>query len=186
MNAFEKAWARTHAAEGGYSNDPDDPGGETNHGITARVARAHGYVGPMKDLTEAGALTIARGEYWMRPGFDMIWVVSEPIALELFDTNFNLWYPFAGQCLQRALNVLNQNAKEWPDVAVDGAIGARTMFALENYLRKRGVDAERVMLAILNGLQCAEYLRQAENNPAKEKFFYGWVRARCLPATDER
>ncbi len=187
MSTFEKAWARTGAIEGGYSNNPDDPGGETNHGVTLRVARAAGYFGEMRELPVAQARAIAEQEYWTRPGFDMIAAVSEPVALELFDTNYNLWFPFAGQCLQRALNVLNQKAKDWPDVAVDGKIGARTVFALEKYIDRRGREGEAVLLAILNGVQCAEYLRQAEGNPAKETFFYGWVRARCMPAImDER
>ena len=29
--------------EGGYTDDPDDPGGKTKYGITERVAREYGY-----------------------------------------------------------------------------------------------------------------------------------------------
>ena len=35
------------AVEGGYVNDPRDPGGETNHGITKAVAVDAGYLGAM-------------------------------------------------------------------------------------------------------------------------------------------
>ena len=45
-------------AEGGYVNDPQDKGGETNYGITVAVARANGYTGPMRDLTVAVARDI--------------------------------------------------------------------------------------------------------------------------------
>ena len=38
------------ALEGGYSDNPADPGGKTNHGVTEQVARANGYQGDMKAL----------------------------------------------------------------------------------------------------------------------------------------
>ncbi len=42
--------AAVFALEGGYVNHPNDPGGETNHGITAGVARQAGYTGKMIEL----------------------------------------------------------------------------------------------------------------------------------------
>ena len=50
MNSFDDAFDALIGNEGGYSNNPKDPGGETMWGITARVARAAGYTGPMRDL----------------------------------------------------------------------------------------------------------------------------------------
>ena len=38
--------------EGGYTNNPNDKGGETNFGITVAVARAFGYTGPMTSMTQ--------------------------------------------------------------------------------------------------------------------------------------
>ena len=38
--------------EGGYSDDPDDPGGKTKYGITERVAREYGYLGSIEVLTD--------------------------------------------------------------------------------------------------------------------------------------
>ena len=54
-------------AEGGYVNDPQDKGGETNYGITVAVARANGYAGPMRDLPVAMARAIATGRSRMGP-----------------------------------------------------------------------------------------------------------------------
>ena len=47
---FDDAFTALELIEGGYSNDPQDPGGETMYGITARLARAYGYTGAMRDL----------------------------------------------------------------------------------------------------------------------------------------
>ena len=47
---FDQAFRNMIGHEGGYVNDPRDPGGETNHGVTKRVAVANGYTGSMKDL----------------------------------------------------------------------------------------------------------------------------------------
>jgi hypothetical protein len=47
--------------EGGYSNDPNDPGGETNFGISKRY---HPNV-DIKNLTERGAAEIYLKEYWL-------------------------------------------------------------------------------------------------------------------------
>ena len=46
--------------EGGYVNDPDDPGGETNFGI---AKRSHPDV-DIANLTKAGAKEIYKAEYW--------------------------------------------------------------------------------------------------------------------------
>src|SRR3546814_15941930 len=59
----------TIGKEGRYSNHPADRGGETMWGITERVARRHGYTGPMRALPRAKAVAIYRQEYAIDPGF---------------------------------------------------------------------------------------------------------------------
>ena len=58
MNRIEKIIEATVQKEGGYSNNPNDSGGETMWGITAAVAREVGYTGAMKDMTRAQAIAI--------------------------------------------------------------------------------------------------------------------------------
>jgi len=50
--------------EGGYVNDPHDPGGETNYGITVAVARACGYHGDMHAIPMDLVRSIYRKNYW--------------------------------------------------------------------------------------------------------------------------
>jgi replicative DNA helicase len=45
--SFDKFIDRVLSHEGGYVNDPLDPGGETNWGVTVGFARANGYLGLM-------------------------------------------------------------------------------------------------------------------------------------------
>lgn len=172
--AFQAAWARTGRLEAGYVNHPSDPGGETNHGITARVARAHGYLGPMVDLPLDLAVAIAKQAYWDVIAGDALAAVSLPVALEVFDTHFNFYPGFAAKALQRSLRALNRTGRDFLDVAVDGVIGPGTVSALSRFLALRGPDGERVLLRMLNALQGADYVRQAEENPAKEDFVFGW------------
>ena len=61
---FPEAIVHILAAEGGYSNNPKDPGGETRYGITKRTARAHGYLGSMRTLPMATAARIYKVSYW--------------------------------------------------------------------------------------------------------------------------
>lgn len=175
---FVEAWTATGLSEGGYSNHADDPGGETIYGITERIARANGYSGPMPLMPPATAREIAREEFWIRPGFDRIAQISPSIAKELFDTNLNLWSGAAAKFLQRSLNILNKGAAIYPDLLVDGKLGPESRACLAAYLKYRAPDGERVLLLALNGLQCAEYIRQAEANEHKEAFVYGWIAKR--------
>ena len=61
---FPEAIVHILAAEGGYSNNPKDPGGETRYGITKRTARTHGYLGSMRTLPMATAARIYKVSYW--------------------------------------------------------------------------------------------------------------------------
>lgn len=108
---FDAAFTRLMGNEGSYSNNPADPGGETMWGITARVARAHGYTSPMKDLDQATAKDIARAEYWDKFRCHQF---DPRIAFMLFDTAYNGGHPV--QWLQRAIGAIE-----------DGIVGTETV-----------------------------------------------------------
>lgn len=171
---------RTIGVEGGYVNDPKDPGGETIWGITVATARRNGFVGQMKNMTKAQAAAIYRSEYFMRPGYDRIGTLSEAIAEEMFDTGVNMGVGTASTFLQRALNVLNREGKDYADLKVDGDFGTASMTALAAYLKLRGKDGELVLLTMLNALQGARYVDLAERKESNERFLYGWFKNRVV------
>ncbi|QBH20851.1 hypothetical protein EYC51_15905 [Alcaligenes faecalis] len=114
---FEAAFERLIGHEGGYVNHPDDPGGETNWGITLRTARAAGYTGSMRDLTREQAKEIYRAEYWSRARSEEL---DGAIAFQVFDAAVNHGIGNAIRFLQRAA-----------EVADDGAIGPVTLAAVK-------------------------------------------------------
>lgn len=86
MANFDDAFDLLMINEGGYSNDPDDSGGETMYGITESVARKNGYTGLMKYLPLATAKAIARKEYWDVAMCDQL---DPRIAFQVFDTIYH-------------------------------------------------------------------------------------------------
>lgn len=163
------------AREGGYCDHPADRGGPTNWGITQAVARANGYDGEMRALPRAEAERIYRQLYWDAPRFDRIASVAPRIAEELFDTGVNMGPPVAARFLQRALNALNRNGRDYSDVALDGAVGPATQHALSAFLAARGAKGEAVLLEAMQALRGERYITLAEGRPANEAFLYGWL-----------
>lgn len=80
---FIAQWEWGNRADGGYTNDPVDPGGETKYGMSKR---AH----PNLDITHlklADAYELYRREYWNPCGAESL---DFPLALAVFDTAVNL------------------------------------------------------------------------------------------------
>lgn len=114
MTAFDDAFTELMGNEGGYSNNPADPGGETMWGITKRVAVANGYTGAMQDLPQDTAKAIAKSEYWDRYSCDSF---DPRIGFQVFDAAYN------GGPAARWL-------QEAAEVQPDGVIGPVTIAAV--------------------------------------------------------
>lgn len=171
--------------EGGYSNNPDDAGGETKYGITKATAKANGYTADMKDLPIELAFNIYLNRYWYDPGFHNVFLISKLIAFELFDSGVNFGTNKPCVWLQNWLNGFNNRRSLYSDVFVDGKIGNATLNALKSFLQKRGPEGEQVMFMALNCSQAARYLELAEIRPANEDFLYGWMKNRVLEQLKE-
>lgn len=114
---FDEAFDLLLGHEGGYSNHPNDPGGETMWGITRRVALKEGYTGDMHVLPKELAKDIYRRKYW-----DAVKADSLPDALRfsVFDAAVNSGVQQAVRWLQVAVDVVD-----------DGVLGPMTLQAAQ-------------------------------------------------------
>ncbi|MGY6256527.1 glycoside hydrolase family 108 protein [Paraburkholderia caledonica] len=115
MTSFDDAFDALIGNEGGYSNNPADPGGETMWGVTARVAHASGYAGAMRELPRDTAKTIAKKLYWDPLRLDEL---DARVAFQIFDANYNGGHPV----------IWMQGAA---GAKVDGLIGPVTIAAVQ-------------------------------------------------------
>lgn len=90
---FDKAINFVLRWEGGYSDNPNDPGGETNWGISKK---AYPHL-DIKNLTKEEAIAIYHNDYWLRAGCNKL---SYPIDIIVMDTAVNCG-------VKRALEFLN-------------------------------------------------------------------------------
>jgi lysozyme family protein len=160
--------------EGAYSNHASDRGGETMWGVTIAVARAFGYAGMMAELPQATAREIYRTRYWTHPRFNEVAAIDLPLGEQLFDIGVNMGQGQAGKFLQRALNVLNRQAKDYPDITADGAIGNMTLAAMNSYIDKRGADGRAVLRQMVNSQNSVRRIEIAERDVQQEDFQHGW------------
>ena len=163
-------------AEGGdkYTNDPKDRGGPTKYGITAAVYAAFGFNGDVKNCTYDQAVQIFAMRYYYQPKFGQIATVSETLAFEMFDWGVTSGPATAVKALQKALNVLNTEGADYPDITVDGGFGVLSMAALQSFLKRRGVDGMRYLLEMVKAQRRVFYMNIAENDPTQERFENGW------------
>lgn len=114
------------AREGGFVNDPDDPGGATNHGVTIHTLRRLGIdvtrdaridLADVRALTHAQAVDIYLEHYFRRPGLSAL---PEALQPSVFDMYVNAGAN-AVKILQRLLTQMGYPCEP------DGAIGPQTI-----------------------------------------------------------
>lgn len=117
---FQKCMDVVLREEGGYVDNPDDPGGATNFGITQKTLAAWRKVesvtpDEVKALTRAEAEEIYRAQYWNALNCDQL---PKGVDLVTFDFGVNAGVSRAARTLQQAVHV-----------GVDGQVGPITVHA---------------------------------------------------------
>jgi lysozyme family protein len=148
---FNDSFDRLIGVEGGYSFHPDDPGGETQFGITYRVARSFGYHGDMRSLPRDTAKEIYRALYWDRCKCDEL---PDALRFDVFDAAVNSGAKQAVKWLQRIVGAIE-----------DGMLGPVTLALVA---KKNPV----AVAAAMNG----ERLDLMTSLPTWGSFGKGWAR----------
>lgn len=120
--------------EGGLSDNPHDPGGITNFGITIgflndrdRCSRYFGHPGPatrddIRFMSRDLAFKIYLDEIWTPNRYSEI--ADNRMATKIFDCTVNMGEKWGESFAQQAANRLGQN------IAVDGQIGSKSIAAI--------------------------------------------------------
>lgn len=169
--------------EGGYSNNPSDLGGETNHGITKDTAMRYEKVlvrefkwdGTMRNLSKDMAYRIYTLGYWDVMRLDEVFAVAPSIADQMFDVGINCGNSVSIEHLQKCLTVFNNKGTHYPDLVVDGVIGSRTIAALEAFCARRKQKGIEVLTTALLTLQGARYIEISVAREKNEEFTFGWM-----------
>lgn len=186
MANFDEAYNITLNIEGGYDNDPDDAGGETYRGISRRyypgwhgweiIDEAKSSNNFPKNLRGDVELDKKVRNLYKRRYWNLFWgdaIPNQAIANEMFDTAVNMGVGRAVKYIQKALNVLNRNQKNYADIVEDGAFGTNTMATLNKYLN---IDNTSFLLKVMNILQGMHYIDYMTKSPIQEKYARGWFK----------
>lgn len=151
---------RIVAREGGFANDPNDPGGATNHGVTlATLRRLRGAAMGIEDLRALGpedAATIFVDAYFRAP---RLYLLPRALWPTVFDMYVNSGAN-AVRILQRLLNEMGLR------VDVDGIVGPATAAAA-----RRALALAPDHLVDAYGIARRNYYyRLAARNPRLRKF----------------
>lgn len=155
--------------EGGFVNDPADPGGATNKGVTLSTFKGCAQnilkIAPtlenLKALTDEQAGKIYKILYWDKMKGDEIELQDLANIVCDFYVNSGM---NATKLLQKTLNAMGAT----PSLTPDGIIGLATTKALRN------LDQEEVYRRYKQG-RVAYYQQLVKNQPGLGKFLKGWL-----------
>jgi lysozyme family protein len=121
--------------EGGFVNDPDDPGGPTNYGVTLKTLKRLGHdlnqdgrvdIADLKQLSATQAVHIFVQDYFYKPRIDQL---PHMLHAPVFDMYVNAG-SHAVKVLQRTLILFDM------DITVDGVIEPLTIAATKTAARR--------------------------------------------------
>ncbi len=143
---FDAAFEKIIGSEGGYVNDPQDPGGETKFGISKRSYPTT----DIANLTLDQAKAIYQRDYWDKCSCSQL---PSPLDLLVFDSAVNQGVSPACHMLQDAVGVVS-----------DGVIGALTVSA--------AVHAGPRAAALFMANRAMRYANTPE--PQRTQYLHGW------------
>ena len=156
---FDASFDLLIASEGGYVNNPKDPGGETNLGVTkaawAAYLRRPVAAGEMKKLTKDMVKPFYKTEYWNKVQGDKLPIGIDYLA---FDFAVNAGTGQSAKFLQRACGATE-----------DGQIGTNT-------LGKLATMRPRELIDNFSEIKRRFYKDIVVRKPEQILFLVGWLR----------
>lgn len=144
--------------EGGYVNDPSDPGGETKYGISKR---SYPHL-DIANLTREEAIAIYRRDWWER--YRMGEIEDVAIASKVLDVFVNVGPIQGATIVQRALHACGRR-----HVIIDGIIGTQTITAIND------VKPRAMLLAAIRAEAAAYYRGLVAQRPELQRYEKGWL-----------
>lgn len=148
MARFEDAIDHVLENEGGYVNNPADPGGETNYGISKRSYPNE----DIKNLTVERAKFLYKRDFWRFDG-----IKSQPVATKIFDAYVNMGH----NAIKLVQAIVGQTQ--------DGLWGGNTEHDVNQMDDMRFIQYYRQWLVNF-------YIDLVKAHPAKGVFLQGWLR----------
>jgi len=170
MADFNQAYKIMQSHEGGYGNDPDDPGGETYKGIARNIhskwlgwhiidllKRERDFPSNLERHAELQneVETFYEIQFWNRISGSLI--SDQAVANSIFDFAVN-----AGVNTSATLAQMVSGTK------ADGVIGPLSVEAINS------VPTDH-FLAAFTVAKIARYINIVKKRPSSRKYFYGWV-----------
>lgn len=184
--SHEVGW---HWQSGGFTDDPNDPGGPTKWGVSLRWLRTLGDddgdgwldgdldrdgdvdVNDIRALDREDAAGFYGQQWWDRYGYDRI--AEQKLATKVLDLAINMGAGRAHRLLQQAVRGANNT-----ELKVDGIIGPRTLAAANDIhvpviiaaYRGEAAGYYRELVAVRN-----VELRHGEEKPPRAQYLAGWL-----------
>ncbi|RYY25221.1 MAG: hypothetical protein EOP62_14260 [Sphingomonadales bacterium] len=191
---FLRAYGRVAAFEGGFSNDPIDRGGATNHGISLRFLLAEGKidldedgiadfdldmdgdidVADIRKLQPIDAQILFQRCFWNRLGCGDY---PAPLGEAMFDQGVNGGLGAARKLLQRAINSASAAclASKPSPLSVDGDIGEATRERLARILNTPCCGMP-LLIECYREEAADRYRAIVARIPSQAKYLKGWLR----------
>ena len=170
MADFNQAFQLVLANEGGYVNDPDDPGGETYKGVARKIfskwdgwikidllKRQSGFPGNFdKDVElQQDVEEFYRVNFWNKVKGDDI--INQKVAESIFDFGVNAGVGTSASLAQLVV-----------EAVTDGVIGQESITRINAFNSNH-------FLAAFTVAKIARYVNIVKKRPTSRKYFYGWV-----------
>jgi len=176
---FEEAIETVLKHEGGFVNNPNDPGGATNFGISARFLNISSldkslkkgidfnrdnYINAheIKKLPKEAAIVIYKRCWWDKYRYGEI--RDQDLATKVFDISVNIGPYQANTLFQESIN---SNINNYP-IKVDGIIGSKTINAANI------IDPKKLLIKYKD-LTCDFYRALCREDEKLRGFLKGWL-----------